>query len=115
MDIIPIAGMLFSLLMVLVIGGLILLFPISRRLGKFLEIRIDERMEWNTLPKESLNELVDIVEELQTEVKRLSDRQQFVERLLEPGRPEEPARPGQAPKSEEGRAGSGGTSAGTGE
>ena len=86
MDIIPIAGMLFSLLMVLVIGGLILLFPISRRLGKFLEIRIDERMEWDTLPKEAFNELVDIVEELQTEVNRLSDRQQFVERLLEPGR-----------------------------
>lgn len=86
MDIIPLSGMLFSLLMVLVIGGLILLFPISRRLGKFLEIRIEERMEWDTLPKEAFNELMDVVEELQNEVARLSDRQQFVERLLEPGR-----------------------------
>ena len=85
MDIIPLAGMLFSLLMVLVIGGLILLFPISRRLGKFLEIRIDERMEWDTLPKEAFNELMGVVEELQNEVQRLSDRQQFIERLLEPG------------------------------
>jgi hypothetical protein len=91
MDIIPLAGMLFSLLMVLVIGGLILLFPISRRLGKFLEIRIDERMEWDTLPKEAFNELMDVVEELQSEVTRLKDRQQFVERLLEPGRrPDDP-------------------------
>ncbi|NIP81242.1 MAG: hypothetical protein GWM90_19315 [Gemmatimonadetes bacterium] len=90
MDIIPLAGMLFSLLMVLVIGGLILLFPISRRLGKFLEIRIDERMEWDTLPKEAFNELMDVVEELQNEVQRLSDRQQFIERLLEPGRQQEP-------------------------
>ena len=91
MDIIPLAGMLFSLLMVLVIGGLILLFPISRRLGKFLEIRIDERMEWDTLPKDAFNELMDVVEELQNEVARLKDRQQFVERLLEPGRrPEDP-------------------------
>ncbi len=85
MDIIPIAGMLFSLLMVLVIGGLILLFPISRRLGKFLEIRIDERMEWDTLPKDAFNELMDVVEELQSEVARLGERQRFVERLLEPG------------------------------
>lgn len=86
MDIIPLAGMLFSLLMVLVIGGLVLLFPISRRLGKFLEIRIDERMEWDTLPKDAFNELMGVVEELQNEVERLSERQQFVERLLEPGR-----------------------------
>jgi hypothetical protein len=86
MDIIPLAGMLFSLLMVLVVGGLILLFPISRRLGKFLELRIDERMEWDALPKEAFDELVGAVETLQHEVSRLSERQQFVERLLEPGR-----------------------------
>ncbi len=92
MDIIPLAGMLFSLLVILVIGGLILLFPISRRLGKFLEIRIDERMEWDTLPKEAFTEMMDVVEELQEEVARLKDRQQFVERLLEPGRRPEGAR-----------------------
>ena len=85
MDLVPIAGMLFSLLMVLVVGGLILLFPISRRLGKFLEIRIDERMEWDTLPKQTLGELRDIVEELQSEVVRLAERQKFVEHLLESG------------------------------
>ena len=91
MDIIPLAGMLFSLLMVLVIGGLILLFPISRRLGKFLELRIDERMEWDTLPRETLDELREIVGELQSEVTRLADRQRFVERLLEPGKKKEPS------------------------
>lgn len=88
MDIIPIAGMLFSLLVVLVIGGLILLFPISRRLGRFLEIRIDERMEWDTLPRETLDELRDLVEGLQSEVARLGERQRFVERLLESGKAE---------------------------
>ena len=101
MDIIPLAGMLFSLLMVLVIGGLILLFPISRRLGKFLELRIEERMEWDTLPKEAFNELMGVVEELQNEVQRLSDRQQFVERLLEPGqKPERSERAGEAGSGE---------------
>lgn len=99
MDILPLAGMLFSLLMVLVIGGLILLFPISRRLGKFLELRIDERMEWDTLPKDAFNELMDVVEELQHEVARLGERQKFVERLLEPGAGREVKR------AEEGEAG----------
>ena len=86
MDITAIAGMVFSLLTVLVIGGLILLFPISRRLGKFLEVRIDERMEWDTLPRETLDELREVVEELQSEMTRIAERQRFVERLLEPGR-----------------------------
>lgn len=108
MDLIPIAGMLFSLLMVLVIGGLILLFPISRRLGKFLELRIDERMEWDTLPKEAMNELMTVVEELQSEVQRLRDRQQFVERLLEPGKPQQQKSQGpESGPSEERSAGGG--------
>ena len=102
MDIIPLAGMLFSLLMVLVIGGLILLFPISRRLGKFLEIRIDERMEWDTLPKEAFNELMEIVQELQTEVERLGERQKFVERLLEPGESKRGKRLSQGTDADEG-------------
>lgn len=102
MDILPLAGMLFSLLMVLVIGGLILLFPISRRLGRFLEIRIEERMEWDTLPKEAFNELMGVVEELQNEVQRLSERQQFVERLLEPGRKAEPSERSGETESNEG-------------
>ena len=114
MDIIPLAGMLFSLLMVLVIGGLILLFPISRRLGKFLEIRIDERMEWDTLPKEAFNELMGVVEELQNEVQRLSERQQFVERLLEPGRKPEPMERGGETESGGGGAGAPGRDRGRG-
>ena len=114
MDIIPLAGMLFSLLMVLIIGGLILLFPISRRLGKFLEVRIEERMEWDTLPKEAFNELMDVVEELQNEVQRLSDRQQFMERLLEPGKGADAAsleRPEIEGSGEAGRGPSSGTEA----
>lgn len=94
MDITAIAGMVFSLLVILVIGGLIVLFPISRRLGKFLEIRIDERMEWDALPKDAINELMDVVEGLQDEVARLTERQRFVERLLEPGRGDPDTRSG---------------------
>ena len=54
--------------------------------GFFLELRIDERMEWDTLPRETIDELREIVDELQTEMARLGERQKFVERLLERGR-----------------------------
>jgi Tfp pilus assembly protein PilO len=85
LDIIPLAGMLFSLLMVLIIGGLILLYPLSRRLGQLIELRMDERRAGGTLPAEELEELARVVESLQAELAQLQERQQFTERLLEAG------------------------------
>ncbi|NIP80881.1 MAG: hypothetical protein GWM90_17370 [Gemmatimonadetes bacterium] len=85
MDILPLAGMLFSLLMVLIIGGFILLFPVTRRLGRLLELRIEERRSEDRPPAAELEEVLRVVEALQAEVERLSDRQEFTERLLERG------------------------------
>jgi hypothetical protein len=85
-DIIPLAGMLFSLLVVLIIGGLILLFPLSKRLGQLIELRLEERRAGDTLPAAELEELRRSVESLQAEVSRIAERQQFTERLLETGR-----------------------------
>ena len=85
MDIIPLAGMLFSLLMVLVIGGFILLVPLTKRLGKLLEMRLEERKQ-NVLTPEDATALLETVHALQDQVDRLEDRQAFTERLLDPGR-----------------------------
>jgi hypothetical protein len=84
MDIVPLAGMLFSLLMVLVIGGLILLFPLAKRLGQLLELRLEERRKGEFLPPE-LEEMHRLIDSLQSEVERLRERQEFTERLLESG------------------------------
>lgn len=84
-DIIPFAGMIFSLLMVLIIGGFILLFPLSKRLGQLIEMRLDERRVRETLPDAELEELRRIVESLQSEVALLTERQEFTERLLDSG------------------------------
>ncbi|MFW5951612.1 MAG: hypothetical protein ACOCVZ_05800 [Gemmatimonadota bacterium] len=108
-DIIPLAGMLFSLLMVLIIGGFILMFPLTRRLGKLLELRIQERRE-SALPAEEVAALREAVAGLQDQLERLADRQAFTERLLETGRPErgsaEPRPVGSVPGPGAGEAGS---------
>lgn len=92
MDIVPLAGMLFSLLMVLIIAGSILMFPIMRRLGRLLEMRIEGRRKGPVDPaspsSEELRSLRELVEGLQAEVGRLAERQEFTERLLERGRKE---------------------------
>lgn len=84
-EIVPLAGMLFSLLMVLIIGGFILLFPLSKRLGQLLEMRLAERRE-GALPPEDAAVLLETLQALQEEMARLSERQAFTERLLESGR-----------------------------
>ena len=89
MDLLPLAGMVFSLLTILLIGGFILLFPVARQLGKYLEAKIEERTEWGGLPEESLDELQSAVQGLEREVARLSERQVFLERLLEGSGPRE--------------------------
>lgn len=84
MDIVPLAGMLFSLLVVLVIGGFILLFPLARRLGTLLELYVEERRK-SEFPPPELEDIRRVVDSLQSEVERLRERQEFTERLLERG------------------------------
>lgn len=87
MDIVPLAGMLLTLLMLLIIAGSVLMFPLMRRLGRLMELRIEERRN-GVVPGEELASLKETVQGLQDEVARLADRQAFTERLLEAGRPE---------------------------
>ena len=77
----PIAGMVFSLLVVLVIAGSVLLFPLTRRLGQLLELRLEERR--GGVEADALAEVQAAVASLEGEVTRLRERQEFVERLLE--------------------------------
>lgn len=82
------AGMVFSLLCLVVIGGIILMYPLTRRLGQLMEQRLEERKAGGGLAELDPSELLDLqtaLHSLEGEVARLSERQRFVERLLESG------------------------------
>lgn len=78
-------GMGFALIMTVVIGGFVLLFPTARRLGQAVEewVRLRKRESAGEIPAEDAAHLVRAVESLQGEVQRLVARQEFVESLLE--------------------------------
>jgi predicted phage tail protein len=84
-EFIPFAGMILSLLVVFIIAAAILLYPLSTRLGKLIELRIQERQEGMGAPSEAMDGIQRTLSELETQVRMLTERQQFVERLLESG------------------------------
>src|SRR5262245_40015194 len=82
MDMEAIAGMVFTLLFTALIGGFILLFPVSKRLGLLLDSKLQDRKK---LESESPGELIQLREQLnalEAEVRQLADRQQFTEKML---------------------------------
>jgi hypothetical protein len=88
-DPMAIAGMLFTLIGAAMIGGFVLLLPISRRLGVYLEQRLDANRSGSALPEPQLREvreLKELVFALQGEVERIAERQEFTEKLLGAGR-----------------------------
>lgn len=84
-----IAGMLFALIAAAMVGGFILLLPVSRQLGAYLEQRLDANRSGTALNEPQIREvreLKDLVLSLQVEVERIAERQEFTEKLLGPGR-----------------------------
>jgi hypothetical protein len=72
----------FVLLLVLLVGSFIVLFPITRRLGAVLERLARERSGVGDLP-DGLEAVRAELAELRAEVARLAEQQGFVESLLE--------------------------------
>lgn len=87
MDEVIALSMIFSLIMVTLIGGFILMFPITRRLGAYLERRIEEGTG-GKVDREALEQIHRALHELRGQVEELRNRQEFVERLVE-GRSQE--------------------------
>ena len=88
-DATALAGMIFSLLCLIIIGGFILMFPLTRRLGQLMEQRLEERKAGREITQgvdpTELRELKTAIRSLEGDVARLGDRQQFLEGLLEKG------------------------------
>jgi len=92
MDPMALAGMVFTLILVVLIGGIIVVTPLVRRLAALLELRLQEKMQSGQMGAGDAAELKKRIAALEEEVGALReqhaslvDRQQFVEALLQSG------------------------------
>ena len=92
------AGMVFTLLLALLAGGFILLFPLSRRLGALMEARLADRNAAPQLDQEQLLELREALANVTTELQRVTDRQEFMEKLLSQRMDPRPLGAGEPPR-----------------
>ncbi len=90
MDPMAVAGMIFVLVLCAMVGGFILLIPLSRRLGRMVDVWLQERREIE--PSGEIQELRRTIQALEAEVSALSERQQFTDQLLQ-SRPTERLEP----------------------
>jgi hypothetical protein len=73
--------MIFTIVAMAVIGGFVVLFPITRRIGRFLESRMSEANRAKEL--EDREGILRALDSLRDDIARLAERQDFTERLLE--------------------------------
>ena len=73
--------MIFTIVALVLIGGFIVLFPLTRRLGQFLEHRMAEASRPREI--EDRANILKAIESLRADVAHLAERQTFTERLLE--------------------------------
>lgn len=80
--------MIFTLIMVLLIGGFVVTFPVLRRLGRLLEEHIRDRSE-NRLDRgelariqEDLSRIDETLETFRHQLELTRERQDFVEELM---------------------------------
>lgn len=81
--------MIFTVVVLAMLGGYIVLFPLTRRLGRFLEYRMSEASRIRE--DEERERMLRAIEALRDDVARLAERQDFAERLLDrPGSAADP-------------------------
>ncbi|HSL71007.1 MAG TPA: hypothetical protein VK864_12245 [Longimicrobiales bacterium] len=79
-----VAPMVLGVAFFVVTGGVLLLRPITKRLGTFLEVLAEERRRAITAPPPPTDEarLVGVLEILDRRLARLEERQAFTDELL---------------------------------
>ncbi len=88
MDPFLLQAMIFSIVVMVLLGGFTLLFPLTRQLGKILDKKyLEDRTDGTNA--EEVAALRRAVQALTGDVERLSEQQEFTEKLLERPRPED--------------------------
>jgi hypothetical protein len=78
---------IFALLFFLIIGGTILLFPLSRKLGHLIEARTRDRPDTPVLDDAGLRRIVARLDAMEEQIVTLTERQEFLDGLLMERRP----------------------------
>ena len=80
------APMLVMMTLIITTGGVILLRPITKKLGTYLEVLAEERRQalQKASPRESVDSarMLSLLESMDDRMQRLEDRQDFTDRLL---------------------------------
>lgn len=82
MDTDLIIGTTFVLLLTLIVAGVILLFPISRKLGQLIDLRVHEKTKGAVRDGEDLRQLTARLSTIEERLEQLGERQEFTEKLL---------------------------------
>jgi hypothetical protein len=77
-----VAPLVVSVVITVVIGGVLLLRPITKRLGVYLEVLAEERRRTLSATPADTQRLVSVLESLDDRVARLEERQEFTDSLL---------------------------------
>lgn len=93
MDTTAVAGMVFTLVLAMVIGGFVLLYPLSKRLGVLLEEKVRQQKGGTSISQHDVQALREKVDALEAEIRVSVERQQFVEQLLSRRGPDQLGKP----------------------
>ncbi len=66
-----------------VVSGVAFLIPLMRRLGQYLDVRLEERRSLGGRSSGDWDQVMSGLESLEKRMERLEERQDFTERLLE--------------------------------
>lgn len=84
-----VVGVSFLLLFTLIVGGIVLMFPLTRKLGLLIESRIGEKKGLAGPDTEEMREISSRLAALEERVRAISARQEFMDDLLVERRPGE--------------------------
>jgi hypothetical protein len=78
---------IFALLFFIIVGGTILLFPLSRKLGHLIEARTRDRTDTPVIDDAGLRRIVARLDAMEEQMGTLAERQEFLDGLLMERRP----------------------------
>jgi hypothetical protein len=92
-DPVILAGMVFSIIVLLMIGGFVLLLPLSQRLGKLLDLWITEQKRLRGSGSVDEERTHQVLADMSARLRALEEQQVFLEELV--GRKDALPRPGE--------------------